>query len=822
MRSLYFILFSLCLTTTLHAQIDNPPLWQTKVVIGAVSANTVTLNFVDPDGDGRVLIARATNPVNAEPADGVPYSDGGSVFGSGSDLGNGNFVVYAGSGGSVTVTGLTTGTLYYFSVFEYNNNGGTPTEENYYTPGHTTHALTGAPTYIWSAGNGGGTWADPNNWSPTRTSPSPNDVMIFNYSTGPVTNFTTQTIGKLIIANGDVVFDQSTSTTLTIAGLQGPDFEVGNGSLQVEGISALTIFLAPGATGQVNSYMKMMEGGHKLRAADPGGITVNGVFEAGTGLIGNVFGITGPNHTVVFPAGSKYIHDGGFTPFGGPPPTSIVQFQPGSIYEVRSAPNQVHFDGRTYGNIIIDMPDLATINANGTTSLTMGTLSVWRGHMNIGIPDVHVKGNVYVEWLTASLNLNASPGTFTFDGTVNQDISGEENNITVGTGQTIAINNSAGVTLITPIDVSGHVNLINGVINTFSTGQILKLLPTGTISNGSNASYINGPLIRETTAAASFLFPVGKGGSYRPLSITPATTAASSYRAEYFNTGYSNFTICNSNLDAVATDEYWDATRNSGADASITLQYDAANTWSNSIAPDATKAIKVAHYTGTCWEDESQTVLPGNSTGGSITSRSLSTFSPFTIGYGPIAALPVHLTSIKAKRQSNGIEISWSNLTETDVLNYVIEHSVNGRHFTAIQFVQARLNNGSRADYNYLHINAPAGINYYRIKAIEGNGSPSYSAIVKVKPNEGNISITVYPNPIKDNKLSFEASSLPKGQYTIRVISVSGQPVTTQLWKHAGGTITESINLPSGLAKGLYMFQVSGNEQQLVKSFIIQ
>jgi len=57
--------------------------------------------------------------VDANPVDNAAYT-ANNFFGSGTQLGTGNYVVFDGVGSSVTVTGLSGNTTYHFAVFEYN------------------------------------------------------------------------------------------------------------------------------------------------------------------------------------------------------------------------------------------------------------------------------------------------------------------------------------------------------------------------------------------------------------------------------------------------------------------------------------------------------------------------------------------------------------------------------------------------------------------------------------------------------------------------------------------------------------------------------
>ena len=75
------------------------------------------------------MLIRAGSAVNAAPTDGVSYA-AFDYFGGGSEVGTGNFAVYAGSSNTVNVTGLLPNTTYYVAVYEYNGSAGT---ESYLT-----------------------------------------------------------------------------------------------------------------------------------------------------------------------------------------------------------------------------------------------------------------------------------------------------------------------------------------------------------------------------------------------------------------------------------------------------------------------------------------------------------------------------------------------------------------------------------------------------------------------------------------------------------------------------------------------------------------
>jgi hypothetical protein len=87
--------------------------------VGATTTNSMTLNWTNGNGEGRLVVVKKGSHVMASPADLGVYP-ANAVFKSGSQIALDEYVVYAGTGSNVTVTGLGAGDVYYYKVFEYN------------------------------------------------------------------------------------------------------------------------------------------------------------------------------------------------------------------------------------------------------------------------------------------------------------------------------------------------------------------------------------------------------------------------------------------------------------------------------------------------------------------------------------------------------------------------------------------------------------------------------------------------------------------------------------------------------------------------------
>jgi LruC domain-containing protein/choice-of-anchor A domain-containing protein len=112
-------------TPTIVPSITKPTTAATLAVFSNVSLNSAKLTVTAGNGTNRVIIVSKTNALNTNPSDATSYT-ANSIYGSGTAIGNG-YVVYNGSGNSVTVSNLTPNTTYYFTVIEYNGTAATAT-----------------------------------------------------------------------------------------------------------------------------------------------------------------------------------------------------------------------------------------------------------------------------------------------------------------------------------------------------------------------------------------------------------------------------------------------------------------------------------------------------------------------------------------------------------------------------------------------------------------------------------------------------------------------------------------------------------------------
>lgn len=111
-----------------------PELQASNPVFSNITNDQLTLSVTKGGGLRRIILAKEGSSVDGTPTNSTVYSSS-SVFGSGDEIGTGNYVVYTGTDSVITVTGLTSDTEYHFAVFEYN---GRVNEEQYLTTNPAT------------------------------------------------------------------------------------------------------------------------------------------------------------------------------------------------------------------------------------------------------------------------------------------------------------------------------------------------------------------------------------------------------------------------------------------------------------------------------------------------------------------------------------------------------------------------------------------------------------------------------------------------------------------------------------------------------------
>ena len=196
----------------------------------------------------------------------------------------------------------------------------------------------------------------------------------------------------------------------------------------------------------------------------------------------------------------------------------------------------------------------------------------------------------------------------------------------------------------------------------------------------------------------------------------------------------------------------------------------------------------------------------------------------FRIVFRNLTILPVTFRSIKAVQKASDNQVDWSVAEESSTVKYQVEHSVNGTNFTVAGQVNARGIAGNQ-NYQWLHLQPASGNNYYRIKAINADGSYVLSNIVLVKTginSAAQAAMRVFPNPVVNYQLNIQLSNMDKGQYPIQIVNLSGQTVHSQSIYHNGGTSSRIITLSRIITTGVYQLIIVVNDKKHTQKIFLE
>ncbi len=690
-------------------------------------------------------------------------------------------------------------------------------------------------TYTWNQ-SGTASWATAANWTPIRTTPAPNDILLFNNgATTTPTNVPTETIGQLLVSAATKVNLQGAAigTTLTISGLPGDDLTVAVGSeLNINvATNTTTIFVGTGATGNITGNMTFSSGDHRLDAADAGSINFNSpaIFAQATGCTGNVFTVPGTANAIVFNTATIFIQNDGANPFGLVQPASKVIFQSGSLYKVTGNSLGPSFSGRTYSNV--EFAGTGTSTMVGAAAVSMDNLTITSGTVNINMtanPGHSIKGNINV-LAAAFLNFApASAGTINFSGTTPQSIT-NAGTLTFAANESVTLNNTAGLTLNSDITLNNVLTFTAGKITTGNNTLTITNTTAGAIVGADATKYVltngtTGGLKRSvTTAINSYDFPIGAAANipegipanYKPATInfTTAPTIAGSLLAR-FKVGYPGFpnaiplTEGALIINTVSFQGTWFLDRADGLSNNGIY----TGTFTGNGAPDIndyTKLVLIKRPTGgTDWALEGTHVITTGSNVNPVLSRTgMNSFSEFAVSGQLIIALPVNLNYLNGTKQNGSNYLNWKvTCTNNPNVTMSLERSADKINFTGITSITADALR-CQQPFDYSDNSPLAGLNYYRLKMTDGYGKTTYSAAIAIlNKTSGFEIVSLMPSVVKSNAV-LNVTAAQKTKLDVVITDIAGKQVQKIAYNVIAGSNQFKLNL-ANLGAGTY--QITG------------
>lgn len=194
----------------------------------------------------------------------------------------------------------------------------------------------------------------------------------------------------------------------------------------------------------------------------------------------------------------------------------------------------------------------------------------------------------------------------------------------------------------------------------------------------------------------------------------------------------------------------------------------------------------------------------------------VNSFSEFWLNHGGVSgtqSLPVNLLTFEAIKHTKKVLLQWTTDNELNADKYFVERSADGINYLPIGNVPAN-NNSSKNNYSFTDLLPFTGLNFYRLRMTDKDGSFKNSPVRKVNFENGGDDITLYPNPVVQDKLFIASSSncsaavlYDAAGKTIKTFTLSGRSNTLYL---------------AGIAKGTYQLKIFTDNSTIIRKIIIQ
>ncbi len=488
--------------------------------------------------------------------------------------------------------------------------------------------------------------------------------------------------------------------------------------------------------------------------------------------------------------------------------------------------------GAVYANLIINNSGGVALGGDNTVT---GTLTMTSGNLELGANTLTITGNI-----------TGNGGTFSGSPSSNLTVYGTGALGTLNfTSGSRTLNNftfnrqsSGSVILASPLNVTGTLNLTNGIINCSTLSDSITLgtssASPGTLSfsqSGPNyTSWINGKLQRYVAAGTgTILFPVGSSTYWEGVKLIYSgnTSAGGSLSARFTlgDPGNNNTGNIDDNgyiIDRYSNYGYW-TIKNNAVAGTYEINLDAYNF--AGINGDITdtkrqnlRILKRSDATAQWGMEGIHLAGSGNASQWTAKRTGLSTFSEFTLGSNSAdnnlnTPLPVRLQAFQSQIKGREVILQWITSTEINNAGFEIQRAEiksQNSEFRKIGYVNGKGTANTQTTYTFSDLKLNTGKYIYRLKQIDNNGNFEYfnlnSEVEIGLPAKYELSQN-YPNPFNPvTKIDFALPNDSKVQ--IVIYDVAGREVRTLMNEYrTAGFHTISFDA-AGLTSGMYVYRI--------------
>ncbi|UII23958.1 T9SS type A sorting domain-containing protein [Fulvivirga ligni] len=356
---------------------------------------------------------------------------------------------------------------------------------------------------------------------------------------------------------------------------------------------------------------------------------------------------------------------------------------------------------------------------------------------------------------------------------------------------------------------------------------------SATPAAGLDNSYIDGKVSKTlATAGESFIFPIGNGGVRRPATVSNVSTGGLSWEAQYFlaspmaDSRVDNLTPTNSNIKTLSNIEYWvisdGSLASTGENANVGLSWGMASDVSTSASEREELEVMVWNDGTSSWDNYGGGTFSGGHTQsyGTFSSTSKVSFSEhvFTLGSGDEAnPLPVTLRSFTGENKGLENHLYWTTVSEINNSHFELERSSDGETFQFVAEIDGSGTTNDVVNYSYVDHNPVFGVNYYRLKQIDFDGTTTtIKTIVRLTVDQDvrGINLVTYPNPTSQNNINIRVATGLEAPVMIKMYDLYGRPCYVKEFEYNELSQDIKLDVNGSLKQGIYIISA---EQGVIK-----
>ncbi|PHN05774.1 SdrD B-like domain-containing protein [Flavilitoribacter nigricans] len=184
--------------------------------------------------------------------------------------------------------------------------------------------------------------------------------------------------------------------------------------------------------------------------------------------------------------------------------------------------------------------------------------------------------------------------------------------------------------------------------------------------------------------------------------------------------------------------------------------------------------------------------------------KAIGTKEVLVINNNGICEEGLEIAAVVESEITREIRLDWIG-TKAMRLDYTIEHSVDGVHFTPIGIDAIPVAEVENELLYACHVKAPKpGLNYYRVRMTDERGTDWYSNTEEIVFHDNSGSVLLYPNPVRQ-KATLELFEVGEEEMNFKLLTITGQVLQT--WKASADDQRIEMDLGS-YPGGVYFLKI--------------